>query len=112
VKKPKTAKDRRCAEPDFDVIKPRRIDDASLNYTFCPGKATWYGEIAEVFEQCRVALETGILPSKGTLEDQDEIFVEVFPYFVQRWRDRQYQRVWVDIRTYIAALIEGLLGKK
>lgn len=93
-------------------MKPRKIDDNSLQYSFCPGKATWYEEIAELFEQCRVALETGILPNSGSLDEQDELFVEVFPYFVQRWKERQYYRLWSDVRTYVGGLIEGLLGKK
>lgn len=68
--------------------------------------------MAQVFEQCRVAVETGILPRQGSLEDQDELFVEVFPTFVERWRARSYVRVWDDVRAFAKVLLDGLFTKK
>ncbi len=113
VKNPQTARERRCQEPGFENLKkPRRIDNYSLEYGFCPGKATWYEEAAELFEQCRVALETGIMPSSGSLSDQDALFYEVFPFFVMRWRERAYHRVWADVREFTKEVLEGIFGKK
>lgn len=102
VLKPSTAVERRCGVDSYDVIKPRQIDLQSAKYTFCPGKATWFEPIVDVYQECRVALETGILPDKGSIKDQDALFVDVFPFFVQRWTDRRYARIWKD--TYDLAL--------
>ncbi len=88
------------------------MDDYSLGYTFCPGKATWYSEIVELFEKCRVTYETGILPGDGSLEDQDEMFSEVFYSFVERWSARQYNRIWADVRDYTKVVLESIFGKK
>lgn len=68
--------------------------------------------ILEAAEQCRVALETGILPRRGALEDQDDLFCEVFPVFVERWRARSYDAVWRDVRDYVKIVLEAVLGKK
>jgi hypothetical protein len=87
------------------------VDDFSLSYSFCPGKATWYEDIAEVFDQCRIALETGILPSKGSLNDQSEMFCEAFPIFLARWKERQYNRIWTDVRDYTKQVLEALFPK-
>lgn len=87
------------------------MDNYGLEYSFCPGKATWYEEIAELFGQCRVALETGIMPSRGSFQDQSAMFVEVFPEFVQRWKERSYNRVWQDTREFTQAVLEAVFGK-
>lgn len=92
--------------------KPKKIDDASLSYSYCPGKATWYPEIAELFEQCRVTLDAGILPKDGNYLDQDELFVEVFPFFVRRWKERNYDKIWSDVRDFVVPILEGFAGKK
>lgn len=76
--------------------------------TFCPGKATWYEDIAIVFEQCRVALESGILPKEGALEDQDELFCSVFYTFVERWRHRQYRLLWKDIGEFAEEIFKAI----
>jgi hypothetical protein len=77
-------------------------------YSFCPGKATWYPELAIVFEQCFVANETGILPSDGSFQDQSELFVEAFPTFVERWKWRWYGRVWHDVSDATGKVFEAL----
>lgn len=87
------------------------MDGLGLEYTFCAGKATWYEEIATLFGECRIALETGILPDKGGIKDQSEMFIEVFPEFVSRWRERSYNRVWQDTREYSQAVLEAIFGK-
>jgi len=112
VKNPATAKERRCQSPGFENLrKPRKVDDYGLEFTFCAGKATWYEEIADLFAECRVALETGILPNKGSFQDQSEMFVAVFPEFVQRWKERSYNRVWQDTREFTKAVLETVFGK-
>lgn len=88
------------------------MDSQGLLFDFCPGKATWYAEIAEVFQQCRIAMETGILPKDGSLEDQDALFVECFTDFVFRWKDRQYQRIWGDVHVFTKNVLESIFGKK
>lgn len=113
LKNPAIAKERRCQEPGFDNLrKPRRVDDYSQEYSFCPGKATWFEEIAVVFEQCRIAFETGIMPTKGALDDQAELFTECFPTFVFRWKDRTYNRVWADVQSFTKIMLEAIFPKK
>jgi len=112
-KNPSTALQRRCDEEGFNNLKkPRRPDDKSLEYAFCPAKATWYPEIVELFTQCRIAMETGIMPQKGSFEEQPELFVEVFPDFVVRWKDRQYTRIWTDVAKFVSDVLEKIFSKK
>ena len=108
-----TQKDRRCRDPGFENLrKPRAIGQGSLSYPFCPGKATWNPELPAVLEQCRVALEAGILPEEGNFSAQSALFVEVFPTFVERWRERTYQKIWGDVRAFSKAVLEAVFGKK
>lgn len=109
----KAQKDRRCGERGFENLsrKPMKVGEGSLAYPFCPGKATWYAEITELFEPCRVALETGIMPKRGSMEDQPELFVTVFPVFLERWRDRHYQRVWQDVWHAVKTVLNSVFGK-
>lgn len=112
VKNPATAKERKCQSPGFQNLKnPRRVDESGLEFYFCPGKATWYEEISDLFKQCRVAMETGILPEKGSFEQQSEMFVDVFPDFVQRWKERNYNRIWQDTREFTKVVLESIFGK-
>lgn len=92
--------------------KDGKVDAISVQQTFCPGKATWFEEIQEIYQDCRVALETGILPKEGSLEDQDELFTDVFPTFVERWRERAYERTWSDVRAFTKVVLEAVFGKK
>lgn len=87
------------------------MDELSYKYQFCPGKATWYAEVAELFEMCLMSMRTGILPKDGSFLDQDELFVEVFPFFVQRWNERAYYRVWSDVRSYVTDTANSIMGK-
>lgn len=84
------------------------MDKAANEYNFCPGKATWYLEFAELFEDCRVACETGILPKKGALDEQDALFVEVFATFVDRWKYRFYQQAWMDGASMAEAVLKAI----
>lgn len=122
-----------CAKPGFvnvpDAVLNQMIskgqfgywevDQFSLKYMFCPGKATWYPEIAEVFSECMIALETGFLVQPGGIADQSDLFAEVFPVFAERWMYRKYWRVWADVLEFtpkvleqIGRLIGGMFGRK
>ena len=109
-----TRKERRCGRDGFEHFKHPRftIGPASYRYQFCPGKATWFPEIAELFEKCELAMHTGVLPGDGSLLDQDEAFVEVFPVFVSRWKERTYDQVWDDVRDYVEKILTAIFGKK
>lgn len=91
---------------------PLSVDKASLKYPFCPGKATWFPEIAAIFLQCQVAYKTGIMPRAGGLEDQGELFAQVFPAFVERWGERVYNRVWADTMNTVNQVLKAIFGDK
>ena len=103
---------RKCEAPGFSNLRsPLTVDKAGLSYLFCPGKATHYPEIIELFDSCRVAYTTGIMPKAGGLEDQDGIFTEVFPAFTERWRERMYNRWWGDISEFTNNVLKAIFGK-
>lgn len=110
------AKQRRCGEEGFNnVKKPFSLDEVGMKFNFCPGKATWFVDIVDLYESCRVAMETGILPERGTLGEQDELFVEVFPTFVDRWKTRTYQKIWADVGDFaniVLKSVANMLGAK
>jgi len=100
---------RNCEQKGFrNVKKPRRVDGMGMEFYFCPGKAQWYPNIAETFEQCRIALETGIMPETGSFLDQNELFVEAFPLFVERWKYRKYLAIWQDVMEYTPKVLEAV----
>lgn len=114
-KNPVTAKQRNCEAPGFDNLRrPMKVNPqkADLALPFCPAKATWYPEIAELFNECRVTLETGILPKEGAFLNQSDLFHEVFPYFVERWKEKTYQRMWDDIQDFTLTVVKGIFGGK
>lgn len=117
-KTPGRAEVLKCGEDDFNVLarKRQQVDRHGPRYSFCPGKATWYYDIARVFQECRVTLETGILPRDGGLKDQEDLFVHVFPTFVEHFRHRSYARVWDDVGEVIPKVLEVIAsmftGKK
>lgn len=91
--------------------KPQAVDASGLPFSFCPGKATWYPGVVQAFGACRIALETGILPEAGSLADQDQLFVDVFPTFVERWKSRTYEKVWNDVRKFTKSVLEAVFKK-
>lgn len=99
--KPQVMEGRKCQEPGFQNLRGAMpVSKGGQKYSFCPGKSTWYEHIAELYDQCLVACETGILPKEGGISDQDEQFAGVFPFFIERWRDKRYQRVWSDVSEF------------
>lgn len=102
-------KARKCNKNDGSTnIKTHAKGGISVNkknpnstiYPYCPAKATWYPQIIDLFNHCRVTTQTGILPKEGGLEDQDEIFADVFPMFSDMWKALTYQNIWKDVQEY------------
>lgn len=110
-----TQRARRCGDPGLENLsRDWHVNGRGTGpgFRFCPGKATWYEEAAELFSQCRVALASGILPREGSLEDQSDAFAEVFPLFVGRWQEKTYAKVWGDVNDYVIPLLKKILGGK
>lgn len=102
-------KQRKCDEDGLsNLSRPISVDEAGLKLPFCPGKATWYHEFTNLYSLLLVSLETGILPKEGSLEDQDAMFVELFPFFVDRYRYRQYHKTWADVLAFAPKVLEAI----
>jgi len=69
-------------------------------------------EAVNLFKQCRIAMETGILPDEGDFLSQDHCFVEVFFDFISHWKYRQYQTWWDDVKIFTKTVLESIFGKK
>lgn len=113
-------KQRKCEDPGFSNLKnPVAPDDHSLKYSFCVAKATWFPRAARLYDQCRVACETGIMPKGTSLDEQEYLFTDVFPAFVERWKTRTYYRTWNDVFDFapevlkaIANMIKKMFGNR
>ena len=108
---------RKCGNPGYENAKTARyrVDERSRKYTFCPGKATWDVSIAIVYRDCFLAYHTGILPGEGHFQEQSELFVECYPFFVEQFTERRYGRVWQDVNTFTGEVfktIGKMLGSK
>jgi len=57
-------------------------------------------------------METGHFPDSGPMSEQSEVFADVFPIFLDRWRERVYRRVWHDVQSYTKNILEAIFGKK
>lgn len=88
------------------------VDRLGFPVPFCPGKARWSEEMAEVFNQCLILVETGASPNRGGMSEQSAILNEVLPVFLVRWRERLYQRLWSDVSAYTKSVLQAVLGKK
>lgn len=100
---------RNCREPGYENLAPgkyHRVDDQGVKFRFCPGKATWSPTITSLFHQCRTTQITGHLPLDGGLDDQPEMFTEVYPVFVERWQERSYARVWRDVGEFSPEILK------
>ena len=114
-KKPMKAQNK-CEMDGYNNSKrPIQLDKYSLQLSFCPAKATWSHRAAVLFGQCRLAYETGIMPEAGSLEDQEALFSEVFPFFVERWSYRKDQFFWKNVSDLSQGMVESIgkmLGAK
>ena len=104
-----TKKQRNCMDDGFNNLKrERKMSKESLSLSFCHAKALWYDTPSRLFESCYVAMETGILPKSGGLEDQDDIFVECFSFFVDYYKSKEKRRNWTDIVELVKISLESL----
>lgn len=102
-------KQRKCEQDGLNNLdRLISVDQYGIKLPFCPAKAIWYHEFTNLFSVLLVALETGILPKAGSLEDQDQLFVELFPYFVDRYRSRQYNKTWSDVLAFTPKVLEAI----
>jgi hypothetical protein len=100
---------RKCLHDGFDNSKIlKQTDIYGLKVPFCPGKATWFEAARKLFDDCRVAMLTGLLPRAGGLEDQDAKFADVFPFFIERWQYRQKIKLWSDINDFTGRIFEAV----
>lgn len=109
--RPQVSVGRKCMEPGYNNMPGMSVGKHGIKYKFCPGKATWDREITELFEQCLVARQTGILPGRGAFEDQHWLFCDVFPYFIEVWDKLRYREVWSDVREYVQDTLKQIFGK-
>lgn len=65
-----------------------------------------------LFHECELAAETGIMPGKGFLKDQDARFADVFPYYVRLKSEKKYTRQMRDLQTILVELLKAAFGKK
>lgn len=100
---------RKCKEPGLENLRaPMSVTKGGIKYSFCPGKATWYEGIVELYDQCLVAAETGILPLEGSLLEQDAEFYEVFPFFIDQVREKRYSRTWSDVAEFTNEVLKSI----
>lgn len=107
-------KARKCEEPGFQNFKKGglSITKGGPQYPFCPGKARKETWALELFDLCRLAVQTGIMPNAGGLDDQDALFAEVFPVFAANWKEYTYRDIWKDVAKFTADTLKAVLGKK
>lgn len=102
-------KSRKCEQDGFDnLTRPISVDDQGMKLTFCPAKATWYDEYTTLFYNMIMSLETGILPKSGSFDEQDSLFVSLFPFFIDRYRAREYGRTWNDVYNFTPKVLEAI----
>lgn len=87
---------RRCHEDRFDfgpedaAFFPIRVSDGGTLFGFCPGKATWYPDVAALYRMLSLVAETGTMPYEGGLMDQPDWIIELLGYFVPRYKAVQF----------------------
>lgn len=92
------------------MIGTKQVDEFGIKVNFCPGKATWYEEIMVLYNQCYVALKTGIMPVSGSIENQPVNFAETISFFIEHWELRSKIRLWSDINEFASKIFE-VIGK-
>lgn len=90
---------RRCGEPKESFTTednangmnwPMQIMKGGDLYGFCPAKATWNGELIELFNLMVIAAETGVMLNSGGLLDQPTVWIDNFGWFVQKYNDFKF----------------------
>lgn len=64
--------------------------------------------MAIVWKQCHFAYLTGILPEEAHLNDQDALFAECYPTFVETYVELDYQRKMKDQVVLAESFLENL----
>jgi hypothetical protein len=100
---------RNCQEDGFENLKIlKQTDEHGIKVNFCPGKATWFESMLRLFNDCKVAIHTGLLPKSGGLENQSALFTDTFSFFVERWVYRSKIRLWTDIHEFTGKVFESI----
>lgn len=92
-------KARRCEEDrwDFDSTDgsffPIGITKRGPFFSFCPGKATWDPELADIYRMLEIVYFTGLMPDGSDLLSQPDWFVDMLHTFLPLYDDHKfYQR--------------------
>lgn len=87
---------RRCEEDRWDFTEedasfwPIQITPEGGFFSFCPGKATWDMEVANIFRMLVITAETGQLLEKGAILDQQRWYIELLSWFLPRYNDLRF----------------------
>ena len=88
---------RRCQEDRFDFtekdnasIWPMHVEPGGLQFNFCPGKATWDSEAAELYKVLEISYHTNHLPFSGPLLDQPAWFIDCLHSFMTLYDDYRH----------------------
>ena len=96
---------RRCEEDRFDftmkdnpAVWPIHIIKGGPGFGFCPGKATWDVDAAELYKMLELTYHLKMLPYQGNLMDQPSWFVDVLHWFVVTYDEMKVmtrqQKLW------------------
>jgi hypothetical protein len=88
---------RRCQEDRFDFtekdnasIWPMQVEKGGPQFGFCPGKATWDSQVAELYKILEISYHTKHLPFSGPLLDQPAWFVDCLHMFMTMYDDLRF----------------------
>jgi hypothetical protein len=81
---------RRCKEDkEFTAadgaIWPMYINKGGTMYNYCPGKATWDAQAAELFHRLVLMCEMKVFPRAGGIDDQDSDIIETLAWFLPKY---------------------------
>jgi len=88
---------RRCGEDRFDFtekdnasIFPMHVEKGGPQFGFCPGKATWDIEVAEIYKLLEITYHTKHLPFVGPLLEQPAWFIDCLHSFITMYDDYRF----------------------
>lgn len=94
---PSVKKLRRCQEDRWDftdkdngAIWPMYVEKGGPTFNFCPGKATWDHEVAELYKILEITYHTKQLPFSGALLEQPSWFIDCLHSFLVMYDDLKY----------------------
>lgn len=90
----RTQKQRRCRESREDFtsednrngqyVFPIRLHEGGEAYGFCPAKATWDPDVADILNILTICAEMGQMPYEGGVFEQPEWFVDMLGWFIPK----------------------------